>query len=111
VGAEVIQDHGLSRSQMRGEELVTEGGEHRARRRAGMGTAVAIPVGPNAARRVTFGPWLRWPRGARARSRVKAVWVLVSSTNTRSSGTTAAVSVRQASRRRSLRSVAIGLFV
>ena len=52
----------------------------------------------------------RSPRGARARRRVRAVWVLVSSTKTRSAGVSEAASSRQAARAASSRSAAMSDF-
>ena len=55
-------------------------------------------------------PTARSPRGARARRRVSAVWVLVSSTKTRSAGLSVAASSRQAARAASSRSAAMSDF-
>jgi hypothetical protein len=52
----------------------------------------------------------RCPRGARARRRVRAVWVLVSSTKTNCAGLSVAISVRQTARAASSRSLAISDF-
>src|SRR3954471_20188704 len=73
-----------------------------------------IPCGVSVATKVMFGPWLRGtcpmarcPRGARARRRVMAVWVRVSSTKMRSAERSRAAASRQAVRAASSRSVAI----
>ena len=82
-----------------------------------MARAGPTPAGVRVASSVTLGPWLRGtrptarsPRGARARRRVSAVWVLVSSTKIRSAGLRVAASSRHAVRAASLRSVAMSDF-
>ena len=117
VRAEIVQDDDLTWVEARGEDALGVGDEGRPVDAPGIATAGPMPSGVRAARSVTFGPWLRGvrptarsPRGARARRRVIAMWVLVSSTKTKSAGLSAATSSRQAARAASSRSAAMSDF-
>jgi len=117
VDGEVVEDHDLSWVQARHQHLFHERFEDAAvdgpatSRLSPMPVAVRVANQEIASRRPRgTRPTARCPRGARARSGVSVVGVLVSSKKTKASGSTVAMTWRHPARAASSRSTAIRLF-